>query len=513
MLGLCSGDAMTSASAPAIAPAASPPAVGCLPRALTEASRGCRGGATAGRYRHPALSTSASHDLVALGTSAELGRSPGPVSLRWPERAHVLAVSVTAVGATVTLAVVAAALAGLGAARPTRLFVLLGLGAIAAQAWPRARRAIALVAGVAALVTLNPVFGAVFSGMVGLLALCRRRVWPFVAVLVAGAIVLPKMAFSRHYQDAGYWNWINEPSLALALFASGLWWRARATRRAGGAAPADDALSFLLLYFLPGQAAFPMVFSPGVLERHEHRSVAQPLDLRALATPLGWFVTKAVALMLLPRCAPHGFLRQLAASDLAGLGVGDLWLMVVTSYVELYLTLALTADVPVLLARLYGWPVPAPFRAALLAWNPVELWRRWGLYNRALLLQLVYFPLGGGERHRYRNVMLTFLASALLLHSGWFGSKYWEVGPGGWRDETLYFLLQGLAVCASLRLLPQGSSQGARASSPRRAWRSWGRPLGIVATQGWSALVHVIVLAQGIDLGTRGRVIARCLGL
>ena len=28
---------------------------------------------------------------------------------------------------------------------------------------------------------------------------------------------------------------------------------------------------------------------------------------------------------------------------------------------------------------------------------------------------------------------ITFLASALLLHSGWFGSKYWIVGAGGWR--------------------------------------------------------------------------------
>jgi len=38
-----------------------------------------------------------------------------------------------------------------------------------------------------------------------------------------------------------------------------------------------------------------------------------------------------------------------------------------------------------------------------------------------VLLSLVYFPLGGGRRHRTRNIMLTFLASALLLHSGWPG--------------------------------------------------------------------------------------------
>lgn len=448
---------------------------------------------------------------MALGAPAKLASSPAPLSLRWPERARVRAVAGTAVAATVTLSVVAAALAALHAARPATLFALLGLGAVAVQAWPRARRLLALGTGVAALVVLNPTFGAVFAGLVGVLALCRRRAWLFAALLLAGAIVLPKTAFSRHYHQPGYWDWINEPSLALALFASGLWWRARAGRRDGGAGPADDAVSFLLLYFLPGQAAFPMVFSPTVLERHQQPPVARSPDLSALAPLLAWFVAKAVALILLRRWLPHGFLHQLVSSDVARLRVRDLWLIVGASYVELYLTLATTADVPVLVARLFGWSLPAPFRAALLAWNPVELWRRWGLYNRALLLQLVYFPLGGGERHRYRNVMLTFLASAAFLHSGWFGSKYWQVGPGGWRDETLYFLLQGLAVCASLRFLPQSLAERARA--PWGARWSWRRAVGIVATQGWSALVHVIVLGQGLDLGARVRVIARCLGL
>ena len=370
--------------------------------------------------------------------------------------------------------------------------------------------AIALGTGVTALVTLNPIFGVAFSALVGLLATLRRRLWPFALALLAAAIVLPKLAFSRHYHEPGFWNWINEPSLALALFASALWWRARTAPRADAGAK-EDAVSFLLLYFLPGQPAFPMVFSPGVLERHEQRVGARAPDAVSLARSLAWFVAKTVALVLLRRCAAHGLLGALTAADVAPLGVAQLWRIVLASYVELYLALAVTADVPVLVARLYGWSVPAPFRAALLAWNPVELWRRWGLYNRALLLQLVYFPLGGGGRHRARNVMLTFLASAVLLHSGWFGSKYWQVGPGGWRDETLYFLLQGLAVCACLRFVPQASRERARAPWGVR-W-SWRRGLGILVTQAWSALVHVIVLAQGIDLATRAKLIARCLGL
>ena len=129
-----------------------------------------------------------------------------------------------------------------------------------------------------------------------------------------------------------------------------------------------------------------------------------------------------------------------------------------------------------------------------------------GIYNRHVLLQLVYLPLGGGRRRKYLNVMLTFLASALLLHSGWFGSKYWHVGTAGWRDQSIYFLLQGLAVCAclavwdwsgkdarnrpaprlSLALIPASSYAGLERPGPRhdpraqhRAWRPGppGRPV------------------------------------
>jgi D-alanyl-lipoteichoic acid acyltransferase DltB (MBOAT superfamily) len=203
-------------------------------------------------------------------------------------------------------------------------------------------------------------------------------------------------------------------------------------------------------------------------------------------------------------------LRELSAPMLADTSRAGLWCIVAASYVETYLLLAASADVPILIARLYGWSLPTPFRAPLLAWNPVELWRRWGIYNRQFLLRVVYFPLGGNRRHRYRNVILTFLASALVLHSGWFGSKYLEVGIAGWRDESLYFLLQGLAVCACLALWRR---TGKEVGSDRGLRWSGRRLLATLATQGASALAHVVILAQGIDLAARFRLIGRCLGL
>jgi hypothetical protein len=326
----------------------------------------------------------------------------------------------------------------------------------------------------------------------------------------------------------------------LLLFVSALWWRHRwsdpvrrtacADADASGAPAAGplpsflpdgpnrddrearggDALSFLLLYLFPTHATNPMVLGPTVLWRPLRTSVPE------ICKHLGWFLAKVAGIQLLRLrhhpLLPHPLplLRELSGPTLAGTSRAGLWCIVAASYVETYLLLAASADVPILVARLFGWPLAAPFRAPLLAWNPVELWRRWGIYNRQFLLRVVYFPLGGNRRHRYRNVILTFLASALVLHSGWFGSKYLEVGIAGWRDESLYFLLQGLAVCACLGLWQR---TGKEVGGDRGLRWSGGRVLATLATQGSSALAHVVILAQGIDLANRFRLIGRCLGL
>ena len=94
--------------------------------------------------------------------------------------------------------------------------------------------------------------------------------------------------------------------------------------------------------------------------------------------------------------------------------------------------------------------------------------------------------------------------------AGWFGSKYWHVGKAGWRDQSIYFLLQGLAVCACLAVR-DWTGKDARTRTARRF--SLALIPAIVVTQGWSALVHVTILAPNIALGDRARLVARCLGL
>jgi hypothetical protein len=372
---------------------------------------------------------------------------------------------------------------------------------------------VAVLAGGFTLAIVDPLFSLYYAAMLAALTASRTRLAPFAAVLVGAAIVFPKLAFSRHFNDPAAWSWFRQPSLALALFASAAWFRARADRARAGAPADDDGASLLLLYLLPSQATHPMVLGPKLLARPPR------VDAPAIVSQAFWFGVKVAALSALRGLGPPFVLRALSGRDAATLAWPSLWGAVVAGYVETYLALATYADIPVLVARLYGFDLGAPFRAPLLAWNPVELWRRWGVYTRRFLLDLVYIPLGGSQRHKYRNVALTFLASALVLHSGWLGSIYWQVGVAGWRDQTIYFGLQGLAVSAFMAygdIAGRSGHVAGRAPAdgwwPFRAW-SWRRSAGLLATQAWSALAHVVVLAQGMDLRDRARLIARCLGL
>ena len=408
----------------------------------------------------------------------------------------------------------------IGLSLPPAAIAILGLGAVAVELAPRWALEIAAAAGVLLLARLNAVYTAYHLALVGTLFLLRRQSWALALALALLAVVAPKMLFWRFYHSPGFYNWLNEPSLAVAIFVTIYWWReSREGRiptldgRAGSGAaaghrpldgPGSPLAAWALLYFFPTHAANPLVLGPRDLWRGRRVAASAVFGGLALCT------SKAAALSALRAAFPsHGY-ASFSAGTLLGMPLPALWRVVALNYIDLVLTLSGTADLAVLLARLYGWQLPSPFRWAFLAWNPVELWRRWGIYNRRFLLKNVYFPLGGSGRRRLLNVLLTFLASALVLHSGWFGSKYWQVGVGGWRDHSIYFLMQGSAVCACLlfwRLTGKdpGADRGLR-------W-SWPRFPATLATQAMSALVHLIILPQALPLADRWRLIGRCLGL
>jgi hypothetical protein len=430
-----------------------------------------------------------------LGSGAINARAAAPARAR--EAGVVAVLAAAAVGA--------AALFGplLGMVVPPVALLLLGVSAVVVEADPTHALPIAAACGAAVLASINPTYAAYHVVLVAALFATRRSVPVLALTLVTLALVVPKELFRRHYHQAGFYNWLNEPSLGAAVLVTCNWWREQRERRLPALAQASELPGWALLYFFPAHAVNPLPLRPADLWRDRRVEWARVLESIAL---LG---AKAIAHASLRRLFPHLWYTELGAAQMAALDRAHLWLAVALNYVDLALVLSGTADLAVLFARVHGWPLASPFRWALLAWNPVELWRRWNVYNRRFLLENVYFPLGGGARHRARNVMLTFLASALVLHSGWVGSKYWAVGAGGLRDQVAYFTLQGLAVCACLAWW-RAAGKDERADRALR-W-SWGRALATVATQAASALAHIIVLAHQLPFADRWRVAARCLG-
>jgi MBOAT, membrane-bound O-acyltransferase family len=418
------------------------------------------------------------------------------IPARVPEAAVVAGLAVAAVAAAAALGPL------IGMTWPPAALVLLGVGAVLVQADPARALPIAVACGVAALASINPTYAAYHVVIVAALFATRRSTPAFALTLVTLALVVPKELFRRHYHQPGFYNWLNEPSLGAAVLVACNWWRTRREQRLPSLAGAPELPSWACLYFFPTHAINPLLLRPADLWRDRRVDRARVLQSVVL---LG---AKALAHASLQRVFPGFWYSELGSAQIAALDRAHLWLVVALNYVDLALVLSGTADVVVLFARLYGWPLASPFRWALLAWNPVELWRRWNVYNRRFLLENVYFPLGGA-RHRMRNVMLTFLASALVLHTGWVGSKYWQVGPAGLRDQVTYFALQGLAVCACLGWW-RATGKDQRADRALR-W-SWGRAVGTLATQSASALAHVIVLAHQLPFAERWHVVGRCLG-
>ncbi len=381
--------------------------------------------------------------------------------------------------------------------------VALAAGAVAVGVWPSAGRAATLAAGVCLLLVRVPRYATYHLALIVALYVARRRTRSLALVLLVGALVAPKTLFAVTGGRALSDGWLDPSLLAAAIFTAATWWREVRDGKAPPAARTSFA-AWASLFLLPFNPIYPIVFGPQDLWRPRR------VDVRLVLGGAALCLVKAGALAASRRVFPSLPYAAWSAPGLLALSPGRLWLVVAGNYLQLVLLLSGLAEAGILAARLTGWPLPSPFRFALLAWNPVELWRRWGIYTRRFLLKTIYFPLGGSTRHRTRNVLLTFLASALVLHSGWLGSPYWIVGAGGWRDHTLYFGLQGLAVCACLGLW-QIAGKDPRADRALR-W-SAGRALATVATQAFSAWAHLLILPQAIPLGARARLMIRCLGL
>ena len=213
--------------------------------------------------------------------------------------------------------------------------------------------------------------------------------------------------------------------------------------------------------------------------------------LRRGFAAVGWAAVKIPVVLWLERAVLPGWGYGRGYGALHAAPRLELWACLLVVYFYWAVLISLKFDLMAALFRFFGVNVDDNFRWALLATSPVALWQRWNIYNRRLLLKFVYFPLGGNRRHVYRNILCTFLGSALILHTGYCGSPWLGLDPGQLRDWLLYFAGQGVLVCAAYWWLNRPFWERLTLSP----WRVPLRGLGWAFTLGSSAWLHVLPLA------------------
>ena len=329
--------------------------------------------------------------------------------------------------------------------------------------------------------------------------------------LAAGVILLPKIIQNCLFLEHGSWLDVNQ-NLFAGLFLRYAYYF---YERRHGLVPAGrfwEHVAYLL--FIP-QVTGMLNVPPS--EMHERWGYGTDSLRRGFAS-VGWAALKIpVVLVLGQQVLPTwGYDRGFAA-----LHAGPrwaLWACLLASYLYWLILVSAKFDLMVALFRFFGLNVDDNFRWPLLATSPLDLWRRWNIYNRRLLLKFVYFPLGGNRRHVYRNIFCTFLPSALLLHTGFMGSPWLWVDPGQLRDWLFYFAMQGAVVCGAYWWLARPFWQRLP-----RGWMWPLRGLGWAFTLLSSAWLHVLPLAAGnllndpsaavAGLGQRLELMLRALGL
>ncbi len=387
-----------------------------------------------------------------------------------------------------------------------RAVAVLAAGALGAAWLPRFQTVWWIAAGLGAWLARNPQFAWAFAAAVVALGAARRRPALALGFLALAGFVAPKTWFSLHHDVPHLHGWLDESGTTLFILGALYYWRERIDGRIGQWTMPEWTAFFLF----PSNCLNPINIAPSDFAG---RRAPRPLVAQGWRA-LGLAALKGGALVLLAtvaggfwysRWTVEGFEARAAA-----LGSGGLWLALGATHAACVLWLSATADVAVAIGRFFGLDLPSNYRWALLAWNPVELWRRWAIYNRRLLLKLVYFPLGGRGPRQFLNILATFLASALVLHTGWFGSKYWTVGGDMVGLFCAYFLGQGLTVCACVAWWRR---TGKDPGSDRRLRFSSGRVFSTLLTQAFAAWLHLLILCPpGVPWDARVRVMARALG-
>jgi D-alanyl-lipoteichoic acid acyltransferase DltB (MBOAT superfamily) len=280
---------------------------------------------------------------------------------------------------------------------------------------------------------------------------------------------------------------------------------------ARGEPPEPSLLRFVLFAsFFPTQIAGPIKryesFIPQIDRRDRPRLDDVASGLRLVAR--GLFKKMAIADNFAPLAA-RGFDAALPGGP--GLPPLDAWLTLVAFAVQIYCDFSGYTDIGRGSARLIGFEVPENFRSPYLATSVSEFWRRWHISLSSWLRDYLYVPLGGRERSRSRNLMVTMVLGGLWHGASWkfatWGAfhgaalvAYWRTRPTEVRPRTfarpwrslLGWVLTITVVLVGWAFFRAGSTRAALALIADLAGASAAAPTAFVRPDRW--LVAAVAL-------------------
>ncbi len=327
----------------------------------------------------------------------------------------------------------------------------------------------------------------------------RWKTHAFWAVLILTTLVIPKGLYYFGYQHAHTWSWISDIGLTGLLLRYAYYYYE--FRRGLFEKPGYfEHLSYLA--FIP-QITANLNFSPSAQWKNHGNF---PAVYKRGWLLLGVAVGKIIGFKIL------SWVQLDIWSEQAG--ILTIWSGAILTYLKWYLWLSAHYDLSISLCRFLGADLAPNFKFPLLAPSFIEQWRRWNIYNRKLLLKFFYFPFGGKEHHRFRNVFIVFLASAVLLHSGWFASKWPTVNGEYLLAWLLFAFLQAVVVCINMWQRDRRGLDG-------HHWPTGVAYLkGLIVTQVTMCWLHLLIMGTGcmpgdqmIPLTQRLATMGRALGL
>jgi len=268
--------------------------------------------------------------------------------------------------------------------------------------------------------------------------------------------------------------------------------------------------SRLLLYVLPWQSFFyNTCYGPKEWLRQDRPGLQTALwGFQAALL----FFLKAKAFFWLHTQFPwvlqdHALARVL----LKDVGPAMIWGAGAVLYVEWYLLLSMLGDAVNTVARFSGFAMRSNFRFPLLACSPIDLWRRWAIWNRLFLLRAIYFPLGGNNKRVYLHILAVFLGSTIIFHFGLIGRNEFSLDAEYVFAWFFYLMSQGLLVCLEVGWWRWRGKLRPKDPPP---WHHPSRIIGVIIMQTIAIWLHMaILLPWGGGLDERFEIMARMLGV